>query len=111
MINKANNWYSILKVAGDHGDTMRGQMLRQEATRLARTIGKLRGLAAGNELDGVLPRWRGEVRRSILLLPTADKVAGMSMWEIEGLSRRVESILGVARRYSSRRLAEILGNS
>jgi len=92
-----------------HGDTMDGQMLRSEVARLSKEIRALVADANGGGPASVLPRWRGELRREILVLPREDRVASMSMGEIRELSSRVAGIRGRIRKYDSRRLVEIMG--
>lgn len=108
---KSSNWYSIIKQAEarGHGDTLHGERKRRESEALMRDISKLRKKAIANELEEVLPRWRGEARRKILLLPPVDRIHNMSMMELETLTSEVRDIRDYMQRYSSKRMSDILG--
>jgi hypothetical protein len=90
-------WY---KTASDHGDTLHGQHLAVERGRLSREVDDLRGLAATGNV-GVLQRWAGEVRRRMLLLPPAERVARMSPYELGKLSVVVSGIRGDMTKYEA----------
>ena len=60
-------------------------------------------------LEDVLPRWRGELKRKIVLLPTDERLGRLSMMEIEELSLKVEEIQSEMDKYSSSRLRGIAG--
>lgn len=104
------NWYGMTKTADiGHGQTLEGERLQSELRRLTSEVGGLRRRALANELEDVLPRWRGEVRRAILMLPDVEKLARMSMFEMEKLSGRVDEIRRTMERYGAARMREILG--
>jgi hypothetical protein len=100
-MTKTAEW--IHKVADwGHGDTLEGQLMRRTLDGLAKRVADLRARAAANELGDVLPRWRGEIRRAILMLPTTERLARLSMMELEGLEKRVDEIASSMRRYTAR---------
>lgn len=105
------DWYKLVKTAEEigHGDTHRGQFMKREQERLCKTVSKLRLIAAGGGPDDVLPRWRGEIRHAILLLPSVEAIKRMSMFELSSLSSHIEEIEGLAAKYSAKRFSEIMG--
>ena len=105
-------WYKLVKVAEDfgHGDTLRGQYIKREKERLAKLVTKLRTAAGSGGPNDVLPRWKGEIRRKILMLPTMDVISRMSMYELSSLSEHVAELEGLMRKFSISRLSEIMGN-
>lgn len=105
-------WYKKLtaKEVG-HGDTMQGQMMIQHRQRLAKEISTLRTLAATGGPDAVLPRWRGEVRQKILLLPAIARIEGMSMFELSQILESVDDIKQTMEHYSASRFKEIVGDA
>lgn len=109
------NWYEPLKQMTKtaeelgHGNTLEGQYLKEERLRLFKAINHLRTIAAAGGPDGVLPRWRPEVRRSILLLPAATKTQNMSMFELRKVSTQIDGIRNFMTNYSTSRLKEIMG--
>jgi hypothetical protein len=109
------DWYSwdkkMTKTAGEigHGDTLHGQLMHKEMDRLSKDVSKLRALAATGGPDSVLPRWKGEVRQRILLLPAVAIVPRMSMYELRQLSEQIAGIERAMAKYSVERLAEIMG--
>lgn len=102
-------WYSLMKTAADHGNTMSGQMKASEAEMLLKAVARLKNKAIANDMTDVLPRWQGEAKRMIFQLPPMDRIANMSMYELEQLSEHVENINDYMRRYSAKRMNEILG--
>lgn len=104
------NWYSHLcKTAGDHGDTLRGQFLKDERERLTKRIKELRQAAATGGPSNVLPRWRPDVRRKMLLLPPSDRIFSMSPYELREVDASISEIDRLFKRYSVKRQMEILG--
>lgn len=101
-------WYGTVKTAG-HGDTMEGQHMRSTYSALRDEIEQLRESAIHGGPDKVSPRWRGELRRRILLLPPVGKLGRMSMYELGQLKLSVDSIKDDIKRRSVRRFEEILG--
>lgn len=91
-----------------HGDTLDGQLHRRELARLTKSLIHLVRIAVAGGPGSVLPRWRGDVRRSILLLPAAGRLPNMSMMELDDLSRTIAGIESSMRRYSNKRLNEIV---
>lgn len=103
-------WYRQVKVADvGHGDTYEGKRLKGEITRLTHVIDKLRAEALNGGPSRVLPRWQGEVRRKILLLPATDRLARLSMMELERIGTRVDEINAEMARYDAARHKEITG--
>ena len=92
-------WH-VTKVA-DRG-TLDGEMMAREAKRLQRAILDLRGKAAEG-LSGVLPRWRGELKRAVRLLPPPEKVGRMCMFELEQVAAKVSEIEGTILKYDAAR--------
>lgn len=103
-------WYKRVKTADvGHGDTLDGKRMKNELVRLTNVIDRLRKEALDGGPIGVLPRWRGEVRRHILLLPATDRLDRLSMMELDALDKRVEGIKASMSRYDAARLKEITG--
>jgi hypothetical protein len=101
-------WYKTADYL--HGDTLDGQRIEAERAKLLKDLGSIRARAARNDgLDDVLPRWRGEIRRKIVLLPTDERLGRLSMMEIDELASKVESIRSEMDKYSASRLKEIEG--
>ena len=107
------NWYRVIKTAKDigHGNTLEGQMYKQEMTRIKKEVDKFRLLAASGGPEDVLPRWRGELRRRIFMLPAEPTIERMSMMELKEVSKALESISATMKKYSAARLKEIMGAS
>lgn len=107
------NWYHPIKVANEigHGNTLEGQFMKREKQRLTKEVDRLRLLAASGGPDNVLPRWKGDVRQKILLLPALDVIERMSMIETEYLAGQVDSIRSTMDRYSASRFKEIIGDA
>lgn len=91
-----------------HGDTLDGQLRKRELSRLTKTLINLVRVAVAGGPEDVLPRWRGEVRRSILLLPAAGRLPNMSMMELRDLSGTIAKIESNMLRYSNKRFNEIV---
>jgi hypothetical protein len=68
---------------------------------------KLREAAIADKMDNVLPRWRGEMRRRILLLPSVERLPRMSMMELDDLKVEVDSIWATAKRYNAKRIEDL----
>lgn len=109
------NWFHMMKFADGalndpmgHGDTLHGQMRKHEQQRLLKAIERMKTNASSGMLGGVLPRWRGEVRRKIFMLPPVNRIARMSMYELGQLSRRVSEIEALVSKYSAERFEEIV---
>jgi len=109
------DWYQpFIKTAKPeigHGNTLEGQMLKQEIIRLTKEVDRLRTLAATGGPDGVLPRWKGDVRQKIFLLPSLDVLPRMSMFELGKLSEQVAGIHKTMETYSASRFKEIIGDA
>ena len=105
------NWYKPLKTAKEigHGDTLEGQFHKLELVRLKKEVDRLRLLAAMGGPEDVLPRWRGEVRRNILLLPAQSVLDRMSMIELERVSGALDELHATMQKYSAKRFMEIMG--
>lgn len=101
------HWFKI--VTAGHGDTLEGQMMKEEFFRLKSDIEQLRLSAMHGGPASVLPRWQGEIRHRILLLPPTDRVERMSMYELGELRKQVDAIKGHIDKYGRRRFEEILG--
>jgi hypothetical protein len=100
-------WF--IKIADKwHGDTLDGQLYTRELSRLTKSVIGLVRVAIVGGPGSVLPRWRGEIRRSILLLPAAGKLPLMSMMELRDLSDTIAGIESRMIRYSGKRLNEIV---
>ena len=91
-----------------HGDTLEGQLYKRELSRISKDLTTLVRAAVMGKLGNVLPRWRGEVRRAILLLPAADKLPRMSMMELKDVSKTMTRIKSDIKRYNDKRMREIL---
>lgn len=108
-------WFELMKKADTndwgHGDTLHGQMKNRETKILVEKIMKLKTKASNPKTMNVLPRWSGEVRRKILLLPPVSRVANLSMYEIDKLSKEVDRIEDIMARYRTSRLVEIINGA
>lgn len=100
------NWFR--KIAG-HENTLNGQMRSQELVKLTKDVRRLVADALNGGPNSVLPRWRGEVRRAILMLPVEERIQKLSMYEIDQLKAKVSEIKAKMERYDTRRLIEIMG--
>jgi hypothetical protein len=98
-------WYKV----ADHGDTLNGQMLEQRRVALAKDIAELRDQASLGGPQDVLQRWRGELRRKMLLLPASDRVYAMSMSEVNDTAKVVSEVRRLVSRYSESRMKGIIG--
>jgi len=98
-------WFT--KIA--HGNTLDGQRHKQQLAKLTKDVRKLVSAALEGGPQSVLPRWRGEVRRAILMLPPEERLHKMSMYEIEQLQSKVAEIKAKMERYDTRRFLEIMG--
>jgi hypothetical protein len=92
-----------------HGDTQEGQMLSQELNKLTKDVRRLVADAIAGGPSSVLPRWRGELRRAILLLPAEERLYKLSMYEIDELKIKVAEIKAKMKHYDTKRLMEIMG--
>lgn len=100
-------FHRMTKVA--HGSTFYGELFSQTLDRVS---GVVRSLTTEATLGGprsVLPRWRGEIRRQILLLPPEERLPNMSMVELNALEKRIASIESDMQKYSAKRFREITG--
>ena len=102
------HWYKTAKEFG-HGDTLEGQLLKKELTRLTREVSDLKTAAAAGGPDSVLPRWRPDVRRSIMLLPSVERLPMMSMYELGRLSQSIQTIRAVMAKYNAGHMMAIMG--
>lgn len=89
--------------------TDNGEMMGRERRRLAEELDILRQAAASGGPDDVLPRWKGEVRRMILLLPSKEAMSRMSMMELKELSSKISDIRGLMEKFSASKLRGVLG--
>ena len=103
------SWLKSMCKFADHGDTLQGQMMDETRAGIIKEVTDLK-VSAGN-LNEVLPRWRGEVRREILLLPPPSRIARMSMYEMEVVQQDLNTIKESIDKYNVQRMSEILGNA
>lgn len=105
-------WYERynkrVKIASDHGDTIDGQLMEQEFIRLIGEISSLRREASTGGPSDVMPRWKGEIRRQILLLPALEVLTRMSMVELKEVSSKVIIIKNEINKYSLTRVKKIM---
>jgi hypothetical protein len=92
-----------------HGDTTEGQLFKGELSRIRKQVKKLLANAGPGGPESVLPRWRADVRRAILLLPVEERIARMSMIELQNVSNDLAEIEAKMSRYSVARTREIMG--
>lgn len=105
-------WFSKFARADfGHGDTLSGQMMKQERERLTNTVRRLKTEASTGGPESVLPRWRGELRRKILLLPALDRIANMSMYELRTIDTEVDGIKAAIERYDANRFLRVMGDA
>jgi hypothetical protein len=113
-MKNAVSWFQLMKTANEdwgHGDTLHGQMKERETKTLIEKINKLKQKASIPASLGILPRWTGEIRRKIILLPPTSRLGNLSMYEINKLARKVKDIEEVMARYRVSRLQEILNSA
>lgn len=113
-MRNSESWFKIMKVANEswgHGDTLHGQMKERETKTIIEKITKLKIKASSPSSLGVLPRWAGEIRRKILLLPPVSRIGNLSMYELGKLADKVESIEDVMSRYRVSRIREIINGA
>jgi len=110
------NWYAhiqdprFVKLAEvGHGDTLHGQFLGKERERLTKKVREMRRIASSGGPDSVLPRWRPDVRRRMLLLPPSDRIGSMSAYELRIVDAEIQAIDGLSRKFNARRMQEVLG--
>lgn len=102
------NWYGITREASwGHEDTLEGQYMRRLFREVRDEVDSLRKSAYHGGPAGVLPRWKGQLRQRILLLPPEPRIRHMSMHELKQLRESVDDIRRTMRRYSLRRFTEI----
>jgi hypothetical protein len=92
------------KTAGGHGDTLDGQLMAKTYRELRADMEALKAMASTGGPAHVLPRWKGELRRRILLLPPLDRTHKMSMSELHEVRAVVDEIKRLVRRYDARRI-------
>jgi hypothetical protein len=91
-----------------HGDTLDGQMMKRELKKVSEDVRTLRAKAISGGPNEVLPRWKGEIRYKILLLPTLDKIARMSMSELGEVREQVDKIKASMSKYNQNFFMEIM---
>ena len=84
-------------------------MMTQELNKVAKDVRKLVSEALVGGPSSVLPRWRAEVRRSILMLPPEERLGKLSMYEIDELKQKIAEIKVKMERYDTKRFLEIMG--
>lgn len=87
----------------NHEGTLDGQLMKATAEELEADLSHLRKLAMDNQLDEVAPRFRGEVRRMMLLLPPDSLISRMSMHEMREVQTKIGEIKGLMSRYKAKR--------
>lgn len=83
------------------------ELLLGTRERLANEVNELRAEAASGPLKTVIPRFAPELRRKALLLPLADRIARMSMYELEKVSDKVSAIRRDMEKYDIKRVSEV----
>lgn len=99
-------WFTRIS---SHGDTLDGQLLRSELAQIIKDLHRLLSDIFNGGPHSVLPRWRGEIKRSILLLPKEERIRKMSMIELGELKKKIDNIKEQMNRYSIDRFKEIFG--
>jgi len=99
-------WFT--KIA-EHGNTLDGKMYDQELGKVTKDLKKLVAEALSDGPKTVLPRWRGEIRRAILMLPPEEKLHRMSMYEIKKLKEKLADIKAKMERYDMGRFMTVVG--
>jgi hypothetical protein len=89
--------------------TDNGELMGREQRRLAEDLDILRREAASGGPSDVLPRWKGEIRRMILLLPSKEAMLRMSMMELKDLSSKISDIRGLMEKFSASKLRGVTG--
>ena len=102
------HWYKTAKEFG-HGDTFDGQLMKKELARLSREVSDLKVAAAAGGPHGVLPRWKPDVRRSIFLLPSVERMPMMSMYELGQVSQDIQTIRAAMAKYDAGHMMQIMG--
>ena len=108
------NWYRreplTKKAEWGHGNTLDGQLMKRELKSIAQDIKELRSKAETGHLNDVLPRWQGEIRNKILLLPSLNRVSRMSMSELKEVSEKISKIKSAMKRYHQNVFMEIMSD-
>jgi hypothetical protein len=99
------NWWKTT-VAADHGNTLDGQLMKQELHRLLVEVAELREAAISGGPEDIMPRWKGIVREKMVRLPSLEVMPRMSMSELNSLSAQVKDIRESLSKY---RLSRIVG--
>lgn len=87
-----------------HGDTLDGQLMARTYRSIKKDLEELKLLANANGPESVTPRWRGEIRRKILLLPPVERVSRMSMHELGEVKAVVDEVRRLIGKYDSEKL-------
>lgn len=103
-------WFMRTKTAAHgHGDTMNGQFYDSKLASVKKRLSNMVASTADHGPKVVLPRWRGQIRREILMLPAVDRIHKMSMYELESLEQTLDMIADKMKKYSVSRFREITG--
>lgn len=102
------NWQRKTAQNKGHGNTLNGEMMSKELSRIASEVDRLRADAAKGGPSDVLPRWRQEVRSAIYLLPAVRTMTSMSMMELEQVDQELSKIKAAMGKYSAARFREIM---
>jgi hypothetical protein len=105
-------WYgkAVKKAELGHGDTLDGQMMDNTFKNLEKEVTVLRMSALEGGPHDVLPRWQGELRRAMLLLPPMDRIERMSMGELLEVRDKVDKIKADMDRYSQKKFMALTGD-
>lgn len=105
-------WYgkAVKTAKWGHGDTLDGQMMDRTFKSIEKEVTSLRTSALAGGPHGILPRWQGDLRREILLLPPMDRIERMSMGQLLEVQDKVNRIKAAMDRYSQDRFMELVGD-
>ena len=99
------NWWKNV-TASEHGDTLDGQLMKQELRRLLLEVAELKEAAISGGPEDIMPRWKGIVRDKMIKLPSLEVMPRMSMSELRTLDSQVNEIREALKKY---RLSRIVG--
>lgn len=105
IVNASDTDKRVVKIASDHGDTLEGQLMKQELRRLLIEVAELREAAISGGPEDIMPRWKGIIRDKMIKLPSLEIMPRMSMGELRELSSKVNEIRESLKKYRLSRIS------
>lgn len=104
------DWYKKIKTASEEKDTLHGQLMKKELERISSKIKDLKVMVSSGGPTDILPRWKGEVRQAIFMLPSTERLPAMSMFELDNVSVELKKIENALKRYSASKFNRMHAN-